>query len=99
MVGGRLHTRSRRGLILALLCVACGDPSSPSEHQSPSPPADVDPALMDSANCQTCHPGQYQQWSGSMHAYATDDPVFLAMNARAQRESNNALGTFCVKCH
>ena len=34
-----------------------------------------------------------------MHAYATDDPVFRAMNQRAQRESNNALGTFCVNCH
>ena len=34
-----------------------------------------------------------------MHAYAGDDPVFLAMNARAQRETNGALGTFCVSCH
>ncbi len=54
---------------------------------------------MDSTACQTCHPAQYQQWSGSMHAYATDDPVFRAMNARAQRESNDTLGTFCVNCH
>ena len=64
------------------------------------PPANVDArALMDSASCQTCHPAQYQQWAGSMHAYATDDPVFRAMNSRAQRESNNRLGTFCVNCH
>jgi hypothetical protein len=34
-----------------------------------------------------------------MHAYASDDPVFIAMNARGQRETNGALGTFCVKCH
>lgn len=32
-----------------------------------------------------------------MHAYAADDPLFLAMNARAQREAQ--LGDFCVKCH
>jgi nitrate/TMAO reductase-like tetraheme cytochrome c subunit len=56
-------------------------------------------ALMDPLTCRTCHPAQYQDWSGSMHAYATDDPVFRAMNQRAQRESNNALGTFCVNCH
>ena len=56
-------------------------------------------ALMDPLACQSCHPVQYQEWSGSMHAYATDDPVFRAMNQRAQRESNNALGTFCVNCH
>jgi hypothetical protein len=56
-------------------------------------------ALMDPLTSQGCHPAQYQDWAGSMHAYATDDPVFRAMNQRAQRESNNALGTFCVNCH
>jgi hypothetical protein len=49
--------------------------------------------LVDPLTCKTCHPAQYQDWSGSMHAYATDDPVFQAMNQRAQ------LGTFCVTCH
>jgi hypothetical protein len=34
-----------------------------------------------------------------MHAYAGVDPVFLAMNRRAQRESNGELGDFCVRCH
>jgi hypothetical protein len=34
-----------------------------------------------------------------MHAYASDDPVFLAMNARGQRETDGGLGTFCVNCH
>ncbi len=34
-----------------------------------------------------------------MHAYAAEDPVFLAMNARGQRETKGALGDFCVKCH
>jgi hypothetical protein len=34
-----------------------------------------------------------------MHAYAAQDPVFLAMNRRGQRETNNQLGTFCVQCH
>lgn len=34
-----------------------------------------------------------------MHAYASDDPVFVAMNARGQRETGGELGDFCVKCH
>jgi Cytochrome c554 and c-prime len=55
--------------------------------------------LMDPAACQGCHPSQYQDWSGSMHAYAAEDPVFLAMNQRGQRETAGALGDFCVKCH
>src|SRR5262249_47217403 len=41
----------------------------------------------------------YKEWSGSMHAYASTDPIFRAMNARGQRETNGALGDFCVKCH
>jgi hypothetical protein len=54
---------------------------------------------MDPANCQGCHPDHYREWSGSMHAYAAEDPVFLAMNQRGQRETGGALGDFCVKCH
>jgi len=56
-------------------------------------------ALMDPEACKNCHPTAYQDWSGSMHAYASEDPVFRAMNKRAQRETNGALGDFCVKCH
>ena len=55
--------------------------------------------LMDPETCKTCHPVAYQEWSGSMHAYASEDPVFRAMNKRAQRETNGDLGNFCVKCH
>ncbi|HEU4733562.1 MAG TPA: multiheme c-type cytochrome, partial [Kofleriaceae bacterium] len=55
--------------------------------------------LQDPATCQECHPRHFQQWSGSMHAYASDDPVFVAMNRRGQRETGGALGTFCVQCH
>ncbi len=52
---------------------------------------------MDPASCAPCHQKQYQQWSGSMHAYASDDPLFAALNRRAQEEAQ--LGTFCVNCH
>jgi hypothetical protein len=34
-----------------------------------------------------------------MHAYASLDPVFLAMNRRGQEETAGALGDFCVRCH
>ena len=34
-----------------------------------------------------------------MHAYASDDPVFVAMNRRGERETGGALGSFCVNCH
>ncbi len=55
--------------------------------------------LQDPNTCAECHPKHFTQWSGSMHAYAADDPVFLAMNRRGQRETNGALGDFCINCH
>jgi nitrate/TMAO reductase-like tetraheme cytochrome c subunit len=56
-------------------------------------------ALRDPESCKDCHQTHYEQWQGSMHAYAGEDPVFLAMNARGQRETGGELGDFCVKCH
>jgi len=55
--------------------------------------------LMKPSACAGCHPDQTREWSGSMHAYAGEDPVFLAMNARMQRETGGKNGDFCVKCH
>lgn len=55
--------------------------------------------LLDPAACAGCHPAHFQEWQGSMHAYAAEDPVFRAMNARGQRETAGALGSFCVQCH
>jgi hypothetical protein len=55
--------------------------------------------MLDPQTCGTCHADHYKDWAGSMHAYASDDPVFQAMNARGQRETGGQLGSFCVKCH
>lgn len=55
--------------------------------------------LRDPSSCGECHPDHLREWSGSMHAYASVDPVFRAMNARGQRDTDGALGDFCVSCH
>jgi hypothetical protein len=55
--------------------------------------------LMDPLSCKLCHPVHYAEWQRSMHAYASDDPVFIAMNRRGQRLTNGRLGKFCVNCH
>jgi hypothetical protein len=55
--------------------------------------------LLDPTTCTTCHVDHFTDWSGSMHAYASDDPVFVAMNKRGQRETGGKLGSFCVQCH
>jgi hypothetical protein len=55
--------------------------------------------LMDPETCGSCHKSHYDEWRSSMHAYAADDPVFIAMNKRGQRETDGAMGDFCVQCH
>jgi hypothetical protein len=87
-----------RALLLAVpvglaAVVAC------SSDKTQDPPLLTREALLDPATCKQCHADHYREWSGSMHAYAAEDPVFLAMNKRGQRETNGALGDFCVKCH
>src|SRR6478672_4090627 len=74
-------------LVLALALIACGDEKFTVEK------------LQDPETCKECHPKHFEQWSGSMHAYAADDPVFVAMNKRGQRETNGELGDFCLRCH
>lgn len=75
-----------------LLAVGCG----PTAAQDPSARYS-ETELMDPATCGACHPQQYEQWSGSMHAYASEDPLFLAMNQRGQEVAQ--IGPFCVNCH
>jgi hypothetical protein len=90
-------TRSRTllSLWLSVSAWAC-DSAAPVDDVSSFLPRGQ---LMDPAQCQSCHPQHYQEWSGSMHAYASEDPVFLAMNQRGQRETGGELGAFCVQCH
>lgn len=80
-------------LLFACLLAGCGE-----QGAKPGPSLTRE-QLLDPRTCQACHPGQYDEWSGSMHAYASEDPVFLAMNARGQAETNGQLGSFCVNCH
>jgi Cytochrome c554 and c-prime len=82
------------GLAAALIASACGS-------GSPTPPQGTltRDQMLDANNCSGCHQSQFAEWSGSMHAYSSRDPVFLAMNKRGQRETSGQLGTFCVQCH
>jgi hypothetical protein len=77
---------------MALLSSACGEDAAPPSRLSRE-------ALLDPDTCSGCHREHYRDWAGSMHAYAADDPVFLAMNQRGQRETGGRLGSFCVNCH
>lgn len=78
---------------LLLLVIACDKPTEGTDSFA------TREQLMDPTSCMQCHPQAYNEWAGSMHAYASKDPIFLAMNARGQRESGGELGEFCVQCH
>jgi hypothetical protein len=70
--------------------VACSDPATQTLPRE---------ELMDPETCRDCHPDHYREWAGSMHAYASDDPFFRAMNELGQEETDGALAGLCVGCH
>lgn len=70
----------------------------------PTPPDDNTPQFKVTdftapEQCASCHPNHFNEWRGSMHAYAFVDPVFFAMHERGQQETNGKLDQFCTKCH
>jgi hypothetical protein len=88
------------GIATSLVPLARGAPASPGG------PADANGTealarldLLDARTCRGCHAQAYDEWADSPHAQAADDPVFLAMNRMAQRETHGAIGSFCVQCH
>jgi hypothetical protein len=84
----------------ALVLVGCGHASGgPAGSGATAQQYLPRSAMLDPSTCQACHAGHFADWSLSMHAAAASDPVFLAMNARGQRETHGALGSFCVQCH
>lgn len=50
-------------------------------------------------SCQMCHPRQFDEWSGSMHAYSLKDPTFAALRRIGQSTYLNALNQACERCH
>ena len=93
-IGGSPWSFIALGAAVSCSTCACGGEG----HPKATPYLDR-AAMLDPTTCQSCHPAHVHDWAGSMHAYASDDPIFIAMNARGQRETNGALGDFCVKCH
>ena len=87
--------RNQVSLLGATFLIACsaggsGDTGAPALTRA---------ELLNPVRCKDCHPKHYREWASSMHAYASVDPVFRAMNNRGQRETGGQLGDFCVKCH
>ncbi len=55
--------------------------------------------VLDPETCRGCHEATTHEWEGSMHAYASIDPVFRAMNRKYQATRGDADPSFCIQCH
>jgi hypothetical protein len=84
---------------LASFLIACSSDPAATPNGTSEPVLLTEAERMDPEACVSCHPNHVTEWSASMHAHASSDPVFLAMNKRGQEETGGALGDFCVKCH
>ncbi len=81
----------------------------------PQLPADSDSGDADSADphealwtencypsaetCRKCHPGQYEEWRASGHAYAAISPMFHRFEQAMTEYTQGTVGSFCVRCH
>jgi hypothetical protein len=83
-------------VLCAALAANCASDPAPA---TPGSQLASEETMLDSAFCGGCHREQYAEWSGSMHAYASDDPVFRALSTRMQREVPPDKQTFCLQCH
>ena len=67
------------------------------DHCSIAPITEMD--FPSARQCKACHPKQYDEWSRSMHHYASHSPVFEAFNLTLIERTSGTLGTFCSRCH
>ncbi|WLE97066.1 MAG: cytochrome c family protein [Candidatus Electrothrix communis] len=51
------------------------------------------------STCAGCHPKQYEEWQGSMHAMAFQDPVYLGELNLAIKAVGKEISKQCEGCH
>jgi hypothetical protein len=90
-------------LLLVVLLLGIGCSEKPAEPTSTQQTSNAEFKLSDfssASECMSCHPNQYNEWKGSMHAYAFVDPINTVwMNGLKASEGAETLGQFCVQCH
>lgn len=83
------------------IMIGCSEKSA--EPTQNKPPDDVQLKLSDftsASECKGCHPNHYDEWRGSMHAYAFVDPINTVwMEELRNTVGTQKLGNFCVQCH
>ena len=89
----------KRWILMISASALVGCPSDPTPVDAGPQPTMTRAEILDPLTCKECHPNHYREWSGSMHAYAAEDPVFIAMNQRGQREQRDSTPPPTAPCH
>lgn len=55
--------------------------------------------FTDPAACAECHPDQHEQWTGSVHALAFQDPVYQGELNKATKAVGHDIARQCEGCH
>ncbi len=55
--------------------------------------------FTDPATCGACHPRQYEEWTGSVHFFAFQDPVYQGELNKGFKEMGADLTRQCEGCH
>ena len=50
-------------------------------------------------SCRKCHPGHYDEWRASGHAYATISPMYQRFEQTMVDYTRGTVGHFCSRCH
>lgn len=94
-------------LLLTLLFAACDGgnavPASDLDAGDVSVDVGSDATAMYPENspeyCGSCHKEHFKDWEGSMHAYATVDPIYRAMLDKGVQDTKGKIDQFCIQCH
>ena len=87
-------------LILALLAGCTKKSTEPVDRPDHSEPQFTLSDFSSAEACKGCHPNHYNEWKGSMHAYAFVDPInTIGMKNTLAAVGAEELGQFCVQCH
>ena len=78
-----------------------GGSAAPSATSAPDPHQGLwtDGCYPSAEACRKCHPGHYEEWRSSGHAYAGVSPMFHTFDAAMARYTKGTVGEFCVRCH
>lgn len=81
-----------------ICCMGCKEDTAPTPLQTEKLKYSLDD-FQSAQACSTCHPQYFREWNGSMHHYASNDPIWNLASNSVQSSSHGALQSWCWQCH